>query len=360
MKLYRKDITRPHEISNVICFGPEESYAVRRSIQISESQLLQYIHTTKLFKNGIEYYKNIGIELEHERVKHFHIHNNQFFFYNLEVSDELTGLELHYQEIGDDKYGSYGGYVTYSIDAKLDVIEIYEELYAWSKSIGADFYYDIFGSNTLITDEFLEQLRIRLGAKKISGERILEHTISAEGRFMAVENGDADTLLDFLKKKMSKSISRRLRIENIPWEEAFAARGEHEDELIVTPSIGGWVFVSGIWVDKILPVSNQEDDEAALIDSINLLSKKFKKVRWFDQSQKYNIKAYLKSDKGVLKYGVIDTEEGAKEFGMRPRELGKDKNPDINFIASKWCIDPDTFLYMPVLKGADVKVLRIE
>lgn len=359
MKLYRKDITRPNEIGNVICCGIEESTEGRRSIQITQEQILDYIRSSKLFINGIEYYKNIGIGLDQERVKHFQTHNNQFFFYNLCVNEELTGLELTYMVIKQNKYGTYGGYATYDIDAKLDIIEIYEELFAWAKSIGAHFYYDIFGSNTLITDEFLEKLRIKLGSKKLSGERILEHTISAEGRFMAVESGDADTLLDFLKKKTSKSISGRLKIDNVPWEDAFAAMDEHEDKLIVTPSIGGWVFVTGIWVDRILPVSNHEDDEAAFIDSINLLSKKFKKVRWFDQSRKYNIKAYLKSDKGVLKYGVIDTEEGRKVFGAKPRELGKVDDPDINFIASKWCIDPDAFLYMPVLKGAQVRVLRL-
>lgn len=358
MKLYRKDITRSNEIDNKICLGSEKSDESRRSEQISYNQFLDYVHTTKMFINGKDYYEQFEKHIPFHWMKVFPKEYKILFFCNQEVSNELTGLELWYIETREDKYGSYGGYVTYSIDAKLDVIEIYEVLYAWSKSIVADFYYDIFGSNTLITDEFLEKLRIKLGSKKLSGERILEHTISAEGRFMAVESDDADTLLDFLKKKTSKSISGRLKIDNVPWEDAFAAMDEHEDKLIVTPSIGGWVFVTGIWVDRILPVSNHEDDEAAFIDSINLLSKKFKKVRWFDQSRKYNIKAYLKSDKGVLKYGVIDTEEGRKVFGAKPRELGKVDDPDINFIASKWCIDPDAFLYMPVLKGAEVRVLR--
>ena len=47
-------------------------------------------------------------------------------------------------------------------------------------------------------------------------------------------------------------------------------------------------------------------------------------------------------------------------IGTKPRELGKDDNPDINFIASKWALDPDTFLYMPVLKDAKVRVMKLE
>ena len=44
-----------------------------------------------------------------------------------------------------------------------------------------------------------------------------------------------------------------------------------------------------------------------------------------------------------MKNGVINAKEEYRFIGIKPRELGKDGNPDINFIVYKLALDPDTF-----------------
>jgi len=358
MKFYPKDRTIPNEVSNDVNFGPEKPDDLRRSIPITPEQFKLFWSTSKLFKTGLEYYTLIGVELDKARIDHFKNRTTQLFFYNLEISEELTGLELIYIMPGKDKYGPHGGYVSWNIDPKLDIIEIYEEVYVWAKSIGANLYYDTFGKTTRVTDDFLELLRIKLGARKSSTERIMQHTLPTEGRILAIEAGEANAVLDFLKKKMPKPIAKKILTELKPWDEAYEY--PREDELIMTPSIGGWVFISGLFLDVILPESKSEDDTDKWLDGINQVSKKFKKARWFEYSSDYNLKAYIKSEKGTIKYGVLQSEEENRVIGTKPRELGKEEDPDINFIASKWALDPDTFLYMPVLKNANVTIIKFK
>ena len=57
---------------------------------------------------------------------------------------------------------------------------------------------------------------------------------------------------------------------------------------------------------------------------------------------------------------MLQSEVENRVIGTRPRELSKEVDPDINFIMSKWALDPDTFLYMPVLKNAEVTIWKGE
>lgn len=336
-------------IDNTIQFGIEPPASLERLVHITSEMFEKYVEGSNLFLWYYEYYEINYPDREENKTEENLNYRNSAIFYNPEISNEID-IPLYYLD--------HNGTIKWTIPANKDNWEIYKELFDWAKSIGADMYYDIYGSCTLITDAFLEKLRIKLGSKKLSKEKVLDYTIDSEGRFMAIHADDDAGVLSFLKQKMPKSVSKRLVITEKSWDDAFSL--VQDDELIITPSIGGWVFISGLLLHRILPASNKEDDTDAFLDGINQLSKKFKKACWFEFSSKYSIKAYIKSEKGTIKYGVIHTEEENRVIGTKPRELGKDDNPDINFIASKWALDPDTFLYMPVLKDAKVSVMKLE
>lgn len=336
------------EIDIVIQLGLEPPAARKRANHITEIAFQRYVDESNLFCWYYQYYDIVGPDSDDYNRDEYLEYKRSAIFYSTVLKPKVNISLLYLKNSGS---------LACTLQSNFKVFEIYEELYFFAKSIGADMYYDVYGSCTLMTDEFLEKLSIKLGSKILSGEKVLTHTIDTIGRFMAIQAGDDTSVINFIMKNMPKSVSKKIKLSTKPWNDAYSE--PQEEEIIVTPSIGGWVFLSSLLLNRILPDSVKEDDTEAFLDGINKLSKKFKKSRWFEFSPKYNIKAYIKSDQGTIKYGVIYSEDENIVMGKKPSELGKDDDPDINFIASKWALDPDSFLYMPVLKEASVTVLNI-
>lgn len=311
---------------------------------IDNSKNYIYYHEASWYK-GIANKPPDYVEIKRYDLAYFNHPENvlERIKYPIQISLSNTGSILFY---------SWEGY---------EFIYLYEELYELSKKLNANMYYDAWehkGKMVKVDESFMNVLRLRLGENAKSNEQILKYTIpNKEGRYMAISEENHQNITKYILSSLPKEIRKKIVTNEMSWDSAFDNLSD--DCIFITPCIDNWVYVTGLELHKILPYFGQSNDaQSDFLKGLETLSKKFKKVRWFESSEKYNLDIFFKADNGKIKYGRIETEEGITEIGIKPKELSKIENLNSEDAAKIWTRDPGDFLYMPELMEIKVTEFR--
>lgn len=181
----------------------------------------------------------------------------------------------------------------------------------------------------------------------LSKRKILKHTFYENAIWMALRSEDENEVLKYFRLKDYKTMH---------WDDAFEF--ESHNAIIVTPSILGWVFITGYYLLDIFPpletagyaVINQYEHQ-------EIFSLKFNDVQIYMNSGKYGVQYFTKAVNGKFEYSWSYTELGIEEEGIRPIELDQNCDVfDIGEVAGIWSLNPCFFPYYESLKHAEVFV----
>lgn len=199
----------------------------------------------------------------------------------------------------------------------------------------------------VIDQKFIDNLKIKENKIELTKEPVQEFTFFENATWLAVKCDDPKKVINYLKLKP---------IKEMDWDDAF--NDYQNNPIIITPTIGDWVFITGDKVLDIIPETedSQIPEEDRYFEEIKAMSKKFGNVQVYINWEKYSNLFYLKSLKGENVYSYSNSELGEEETGSRPKDIAKVDKNDIAAVCDKWSLNPLNFCNYPILEGAKVFV----
>jgi len=150
------------------------------------------------------------------------------------------------------------------------------------------------------------------------------------------------------------SISKKLNFKSL--------KDDQLTELLVLKGIvcsapyKGWTFIIGDNLPEFMGYESEKFATTGTSDFckiIQVLSKTFVEVQYFEHYDKSNITAYFKANNGKLNFGYWQSETEEFTKGRVPKEIKKLHPSTAHEVASVWSIDPLDFIY--IKKFADEK-----
>lgn len=217
-----------------------------------------------------------------------------------------------------------------SIEVEVKYLpNVYRAILSIAEDLGGQFY--IKKNEIFNTAKHLPRSKIEIKREK----RYFENDDLDFIRWLAIRDEEQASVLKTLELKVSSEISLKGDIDS--------------DQLIVTPPYSGWTFIIGNNLPDLLVKGDENSTEEALTKlckSLQLLSKEFVEVQYYEYQGKSNINGYFKANKGKLNFGYwkSETEEFVK--GVVPKDIKKLHPASAHEVASVWSVDPLDFAYI--------------
>ncbi|MEO7175758.1 MAG: hypothetical protein ABIV51_07815 [Saprospiraceae bacterium] len=232
--------------------------------------------------------------------------------------------------------------------------EMYPALQSIAQDLGAELYYN--KKEIFDPEKHLPKPKVKINRKKTWQDKSF-----GEGtRWMALTIKDARSFVESLSMK---------KVSQVAWSDGLA-QSDNSRTCMITPSIEGYVFVTGIdlphFVNALSANLPSEDlSLEVLTDQLVQLSKQYGEATYYEHyDRSMQLNGYFKAKDGKFIYGRWYADGQHFEQGKIPKELKKLINPESPMtptameVSEIWAISPEDLVYFEVVKGAEVWVIE--
>lgn len=211
--------------------------------------------------------------------------------------------------------------------------------------------YLLMNGDTPVGQDFLSTVAGSNNELSWTNKPVLHYSFGNRTRWMAIKTDKIEKLVEYL---MVKEVKKDF------WDKAFADMTDYQ--LIITPCIAGWTFVTGARLERSLPGYRSKKDGRfnIFIKELERLSAIFGEVQWYENHDSYGIKAYAQFKNGDTIFGSFYADGKTEVLGKIPPEVKKLNNPQVTEVAKILSLDPTTFVFIKELQEVAVRLVEFK